>query len=251
MSKIDTIKGDPSIIEGMLEQENERLFKRIMLMGEEEILTKIPPRFLFEILLRRSVKELKSQSYTFERTASQNIPVFDAKKVVKFLTRKVILKYLADMLSSFTKIESFTIPVRVRRGIWQKIRFNDMDIDSLSTFCGAVDEEYRFGFYKRIADVCLFILGIFPEYAQSDYRYPSGELRPKIPGRLRRSADEYEEEGRRFYRLAAEHEEARIANLDEVFWQLHEEFNLARKPLDFISHRYLRFKRHKLFGARF
>jgi hypothetical protein len=40
-------------------------------------------------------------------------------------------------------------------------------------FCEAVKDEHRPGFYKRIADICLFILGIFPGYAEQDYRYPS------------------------------------------------------------------------------
>ena len=250
IARIETIKGDPSIIEGMLEQENERLFGRIMLLDEAEILTKISPRLLFEVLLRRAVSELESQSYTVERTASQKIPVFDTKEVIEFLTQKMVLEYLADMLSSFTRVESFTLTVRVRKGIWRKIRFNDMDIDSLVRFCEAVDEEYRFGFYKRTADVCLFILGMFPEYVRHDFRYPvSGEIRPRIGGRLRRSVEDYEEEGRRFYKLAGEHKDARVLKLSEVLWQLHERFSLAKKPLNFISENFLHFKKQKLFPS--
>jgi len=248
VTKIDTLKGDPSIIEAMLEQEAGKLFQRIMLMSQERVMARITPRFLFEVLLRRALRELESQSYTVERTASQKIPVFDTGEVVQFLTDKTILKYLADMLSSFTRIESFTLPVRVRRGVWRKLKFNDMDIDSLVRFCQAVDEERRFGFYKRIADLCLFILGMFPEYATSDYRYPfSDEVRPQPLGRLRRSAEDYEEEGRRFYRLAGEHKDAESLELTEVLWQLHQKFNLAKKPLNYISENFLQFKKQKLF----
>ena len=116
MSKIDTIKEDPEIIEGMMEHEAHRLFQRIMLMSEETITTTISPRFLFEILLRTARRELESQAYTVERTATQKIPVFDTPEVVNFLSNKVVLKYLADMLTSFTRIESFTLPVRVKEG---------------------------------------------------------------------------------------------------------------------------------------
>ena len=244
----EAIKSDPAIIEAMLDKENEKLF--IRLMSEEEVLLKISPRLLFDILLRRTREELKKATYTTERIGSQELPVFDPNQVVKLLAQKAILEYLVDMLSSFTRIESFVIPVRVRKGIWRKIRFKDMDVDSLIRFCEAVDEEHRFGFYKRIADVCLFILGVFPEYVLWDYRYPPGELRPKISGRLRRSAEEYEEEGRKFYQLAAEHQTAKVINLDEVFWQLHEKFNLAKKPLNFISQHYLHFKKAKLFDIK-
>jgi hypothetical protein len=105
-------------------------------------------------------------------------------------------------------------------------------------------------YYKRIADVCLFILGMFPEYAQFDYRYPfSEEIGPRIARRPGRSMEDYEEEGRKFYKLAAEHESARSLELSGVFWLLHEEFNAAKKPLNFIADHYLHYKRHELFGV--
>lgn len=247
-ASLKTIKGDASILEGMLEHENERLFRRVMLMPEDEILTRISPKLLFEIVLRRAGEELRTQTYTLERTVSQDIPVFDVGRVAEFMARRVVLPYLADMLSSFTRVESFTIPVRVRKGMWRRIRFNDMDIDSLSRFCQAVDPEHRFGFYKRMADVCLFVPGIFPEYVYSDYRYPSGVLRPQVAGRVRRSAEDYEEEGRRLYRLAAEHIEARRAGLEEALWLLHQHFDLARKPLQHAARRWLHLSRLRLFG---
>jgi hypothetical protein len=250
LSKVDTIKDDPDIIGGMVEHEASRLFQRIMLMSEETIMATITPRFLFEVLLRTARRELESQAYTVERTATQRIPVFDTPEVARFLNNKVVLKYLADMLTSFTRIDSFALPVRVRKGVWRKIRFNDMDVDSLGRFCQAVDEEYRFGFYKRIADLCLFILGMFPEYVTMDYRYPSsGEARPKLFGRLRRSAEEYEEEGRRFYKLAGQHRDAAVLDLAEVLYQLHEKFNLAKKPLNYISEHFLQFRKEKLFPS--
>ena len=250
LSKIDTVKDNPDIIEGMMEHEASRLFQRIMLMSEETITATISPRFLFEILLRTVRRDLESQAYTVERTATQRIPVFDTPEVVHFLSNKVTLKYLADMLTSFTRIESFTLPIRVRKGVWRKIRFNDMDIDSLVRFCQAIDEERRFGFYKRIGDLCLFILGMFPEYVTIDYRYPSsGEARPRLFGRLRRSAEDYEEEGRRFYKLAGEHRDATLLDIAGVLQQLHDNFNLAKKPLNYISEHFLQFRKEKLFPS--
>lgn len=227
---------------------HQKVFRKVM--ADDEIMVKISPLLFFEILLRHARQELEKISYTLERAGSQRIPVFDRPEIIQFLDEERNLIYLAEMLSSFTRIESFTLSVRVRKGVWRKIRFNDMDIDNLMRFCQVVDEEYRFGFYKRIADVCLFILGVFPEYIQWDYRYHLGELRPKIAGHIRRSAEEYEEEGRKFYRLAAEHQTAKMANLREVLWQLHQKFNLARKPLDFISQHYLHLKKEKLFDIK-
>ncbi|UCG65220.1 MAG: hypothetical protein JSW12_21940 [Deltaproteobacteria bacterium] len=225
---------------------DDKVFRK--LMDDEEISLKISPTLFFEVLLRKAVKDLAGVSYTVERTSTMRIPVFDTKEVVEILTKESLLLYLADMLSSFTKIESYAISFRVGKGIWKKIRFNDLDIHSLMSLCGAVEDEYRLGFYKRIADICLFILGIFPDYAERDYRYPfSGQLRPQIRGKVKISPEEYEKEGRRFYKLAAEHQSARELNLSEVFWTLHGNFQKAKKPLNFITEHYLNYKRQKCF----
>ena len=250
LSKINAIENDPVIVEGMIQNELQRLFRRIMLMSEETIATAISPRFLFDILLRIASREIENQTYTIERTATQNIPVFDSPEAAQFLKNRLIIKYLADMLSSFTRIESFTIPVRVRKGIWRRIRFNDMDVDCLIGMCQTVDEQHRFRFYKRLADLCLFIVGMFPEYVTMDYRYPSsGRVRPRLFGRLRRSVEDYEEEGRRFYKLAGEHSEAAMQDLSDVLRQLQDRFNLAKKPLNFISANFLGSRKEKLFTS--
>jgi hypothetical protein len=217
-------------------------------LSDDEIFLRISPTLFFEILLRKAAKDLRRVGYTLEKTSTLKVPVFDTEDVVKLLAKEAILTYLADMLSSFTKVESYSISFRGKRGIWKKIRFNHLDIHSLMSFCEVVEDEHRFAFYKRIADVCLFILGIFPEYVERDYRYPfSRQLRPQIRGRLRSSPEDYEKEGRRFYKLAAEHLSARKLNLSKVFWALHGDFQKARKPLNFIAEHYLRYQRQNIF----
>jgi hypothetical protein len=226
---------------------DEKIFRR--LIGDEEIFLKISPVLFFEILLRKVVNDLKGTSFTIEKAGTMKIPVFDTKEVVGLLSKKNLLDYLADMLSSFTRVESYTIFVEVRKGVWEKIRFNDLDIFSLMSLCDVVEDEYRIGFYKRIADICLFILGIFPDYAEREYRYPfSGQVRPHIRGRIRIDPEDYEKEGRKFYKLAAEHGSVKEMELSEVFWTLHEDFQMAKKPLNFIAEHYLRYKKHKLFS---
>jgi hypothetical protein len=226
---------------------DEKVFRR--LMDNEELFLKISPPLFFEILLRKAANDLEGVGYTVERTSTMRIPIFDTKDVVELLTNESLLGYLADMLSSFTKIESYAISFRVKKGIWKRVRFNNLDILSLMNCCEAVEGEYRLGFYKRIADMCLFILGIFPDYAERDYRYPfSGQVRPQIRGKLRISPEDYEKEGRRFYKLAAEHQSAKELDLSEVFWALHGNFQKAKKPLNFIAEHYLQYKRHKFFG---
>ncbi len=226
---------------------DEKVFRRVM--EDDEILLKISPALFFEILLRKALNDLGQRSYTIEKTSTMSIPVFDAKDLVVLLNQEACVSYLAHMLSSFTKIESYTLSFRIKKGTWKKIHFNDLDIHSLKIFCEAVDDEHRLALYKRIADICLFILGIFPDYAEQDYRYPySGEIRAKIPGKLRMSPEDYEKEGQKFYKLAAEHQAAVKLELSEIFWALHENFQRAKKPLNFISEHYLQYKRQYLFG---
>ena len=226
---------------------DEKVFNRLMADGE--IFLKISPSLFFEILLRKAVSALSKSSYTLEKTGNMSIPVFDTQELVELLNDQSIMAYLANMLSTFTRIESYTISFRIRKGFWKKIRFNDMDITSLIRYSEAIEDEYRLGLYKRIADVCLFILGIFPDYAERCYRYPlSGAIRPQIGAGAKISPEEYGQKGQRFYRLAAEHQAAVETGLAEVFWALHENFQKAKKPLNFIADYYLTTKRHSLFA---
>jgi hypothetical protein len=225
---------------------DDKVFRKAM--NEQDILVRISPSLFFQILLRHAAGNLKEVSYTLEKTNTMKIPVFDTSEVVELLNQEPFLSYLADMLSSFTKVGSYTISYIGEKGIWRKFRFNDLDIHSLMRFCEAVNDEHRLGFYKRIADICLFILGVFPHYAERDYRYPfSGEVRPALRGKLRMSPEDYEEQGRRFYKLAAKHQAAGGLELSPIFWLLHRNFHQAKKPLNFISDHYLRYMSHKVF----
>jgi hypothetical protein len=226
---------------------DEKVFRK--LMDDEAVLLKISPTLYFEILLRKAARDLSSTGYTLEKTLNMRIPVFDTNDLVALLKQESLLVYLADMLSSFTRIESYAISVRIRRGVWRKFRFNDLDVRSLMSLCELVEDSYRFGLYKRIADICLFMLGLFPEYVERNYRYPlSGKVRPDVGRGPRINPAEYEKEGRRFYKMAAEHESARQLELENVFRTLHDNFQKAKKPLNFIAENYLKYKRQMLFG---
>ena len=213
-------------------------------ISDKEAFLRISPRLYFEILLRKVRKELGAASHTVEPGGTHKVVVFDAGKVVDLLSRPPVLYYLADMLSSFTKVESYSFSYRVGERVWKKIWFHDADLDSLLRCMESAGEEYRFPFYKRIADICLFLLGVFPEYVRASSRYPlSGEPRPRFAGRTGRTMEEYEEEGKRYYRLASLHPEAQGRELSEVFGFLHESFHVARKPLHLIALNYIHCER--------
>jgi len=227
---------------------DERVFRRVM--DDREIFLKISPALFFEILLRKAARDLQDASFTVEKSGTSKIPIFDTQEIAELMSNESLVTYLADMLSSFIKTRSYRLSFRAKPGVWKKITFSDLDIQALMDFSEAVSEAHRLRFYKRIADICLFILGMFPEYVEREYRYPfSGQLRPQIPGKLRISPQQYEEKGKKFYRLAAEHEETRNPTLADVFWALHGNFRVATKPLNVISERYLHYKKEKMFGS--
>ena len=240
------LRDDAEFIEAMLQAD--KLFERIC--TDREILVKISPRLFFAVLLRRARKDLQKEAYTIERSHRQRIPVFDSQRVADILHKREVPDYLADMLASFTRVESFSLPIRIRRGIWYRYRFSDMDIDGLIRYCQAIEEGQRFAFYKRIADVCLFLCSIFPEYIESQKRYPwRGVGRLRLLGQHPRTMEEYREEGKGFYERAAQHEAAQAAALDRILAKLAQSFLEAQKALAYMADRYLRFNKENLFAV--
>lgn len=203
---------------------SEKMFEKVF--TDPEILVKISPTLYFEVLLRKTFNDLEKLSYTYEKVGTYKIAVFDVSDVLKFLSDENILLYLAHLLSSFTRIENYTLWIK-RENIWRKLKFTDMDIEGLKKMAQMIDEEHRFGIYKRIADACLFITGVFPEYIKE--------------------RSDAEEEGKKFYRLASEYLSSET-ELADIFWQLSERFSLAKKPLNFISEHYLSLRKYQIFG---
>ena len=202
------------------------------------------------MLLRRALKDLGQESHTLERSGRETVVVFDTNEVANFLSNDSVIDYLASMMTSFTKVESYVIPVRIRRGTWRRVRFNDMDIDSLVKLAASVDESQQFRYFKRIADVCLFVLGIFPNFAQTNNRNMfAGSTPSGTSQRGRRTAEEYTGIGRQFYRTAGQHPVADAAGLTAPLHLLRDNLGVAIKVLNIISERYMRFSRIQVFDV--
>ena len=225
---------------------DESLLQRVQ--SDDEIFLYISPALYFEILLRNSHRELETAAYTEEREGRMSIPVFDTPDVLEFMEQPGVVEYLASMMASFTRINSYVTPVRVRRGIRRRVKYSDMDIDSLVKFAANAEPEQRFGYYKRIADVCLFLSGVFPDSLQSKAGTYGAPPAPRS-WRMRRTLEEYEREGCIFYGLAEEHPAARALELSQVFAALKRNFTSARKPLTFVATRFLHAKKRQLFGV--
>ena len=238
------LREDHTLLKAMLQ--DDRLFHGLMI--DEEAFVSVSPRFFFQVLLLRARRDLEQELYTIERRQMQKVILFDANRVVALLADPAVNDYLAVMLASFTRINSTTIPIRVRQGVWHRLRVNDLDVDSLLRYAQILDEEYRFATYQRIGDACLFLTGLFPEYIGASQVYPhSKQPRPKLRGTLVHSFEDYEAYGRTFYHMAARHRRARKQGMVQILTTLSEQFILAEKPLAFIGERYLSLRKHHLF----
>ncbi len=164
--------------------------------------------------------------------------LFDGAQVLRLLEDRELRDYLNDLLVSFVRINSFSTSVRVRRGMWRRVRFSDFDIDHLVQYSNGIDESLRFPVYKRIADICLFTLGIFAPAEK-----PTGTPLPFLEAQALRAAsrtrEDYIAQGTSYYTLASRHREARERQMSEILSTLAEKIALAAKPLSVMSARYL------------
>ena len=226
--------------------DDERLFRRVVAL--DNAFVRISPRLFFEVLLRRALRELGRTTHVIERSGSQHVPVFVGEEGLRAVAQPAVRDYLADMLASFTRVESHTTRVRVRRGVWRKARYSDMDVPSLLRLAQQTDEAQRMPVYKRAGDACLLILGVFPDFAATATRYP-GTGAPRRRG-ARLSTEEYEHISARAYRLAAEHPAAAEAGIAEPMWVLSEHVLDAKRPVSHIADHHLRLRHGDLFGVR-
>jgi hypothetical protein len=158
---VNLIRDKEDLLEPMLEDPKltERLFH------DEEAFVRISPHLLFSVLLRRVRRELEREAYILDvDTNGKRIPVFEGPAVAQMLSDKQTRDYLAEMLSSFARTNNGIIYWK-ERGTWHKRRFSDIDMDDMIELARIIDPEMRPGLYKRIADIALFLSGIFPEHA--------------------------------------------------------------------------------------
>jgi hypothetical protein len=210
--------------------EDDRLVQR--LLGDDQALVRVSPRFVFSVLLRRVARDLREHPYTLERRPAETIPVFDAPQVRRFIAEPAIWSYLVSMLASFVRSESLTVLVR-RGDRFVRRRFSTSSLEDMMELAALGVEEEVPWIFRRIADIALFQSGIFPESLRG--MRARGRV---VPRALPPTLETYEEHGRRFYRLAASRSEA--ASEGRVLEALADEFPAARKSLELLSDRYLR-----------
>ncbi|MDE3066285.1 MAG: hypothetical protein KGJ60_01910 [Verrucomicrobiota bacterium] len=208
------------------------------LVAEQEAFARISPYLLFAVLLRRVQRDLEGQSFVLHRDArGKPIPVFEAPQAVELLGDSAMREYLIEMLCSFVRANTRLLHWKEGRA-WRKRKFSDVDMDDMMALCQLVDPSIKPRLYKRIADLALFLTGIYPEHASFFVR------RPRSQGW--RVVSDYEREGRHFYSVAAR--EPLPPWPASVFEALAEQFALVREVLNTLSEHYLKPLREQYFG---
>ncbi|HHY46969.1 MAG TPA: hypothetical protein GX506_06670 [Firmicutes bacterium] len=239
------IQGKADLIDVMLD--DERLFRRTM--ADEEAILRLSPFLLFTILIRKVHRDLKNTTFTIEPVGKrERLPIFDAPRVVELLDNEDVRSYLADMLSSFTRVGTTTLYFKDGRA-FSKRTFSDVDLDDVLELAEILPEDSKFSLYKRAGDICLFLTGVYPDYIFSQVAEESSSHRTQGESRKVRDMADYEREGQMFYRQAASHKMAKVVGMDRVLSVLSESFTLARKPLTIIAERYVTSKRDQWFKA--
>jgi len=225
---VNLVRDKDDLLEPMLE--DPKLVQR--LFQDQEAFVRVSPRFLFTVLLGRVRQELEKEAYILETDfRGKRVPVFEAPSVAEMLADKPTRNYLADMLASFARTNSGVVYWK-EHGTWHKRRFSDIDIDDMIELARISEPEFRPALYKRIADVALFLSGIFPDHLGLF------GARRRASFSVSRTLKDHERQGQRFYNLAAR-------EIEEAPWQpilktLAAKFTLARWALNTLSERYLK-----------
>jgi hypothetical protein len=213
------------------------------LAKNQESFVHVSPFLFFTVLLVRAKNELKNRPYTVELESRKRMAVFDSGAVADLLEKEGVLLYLADLLVSFVKINSFSVMTRVRPGVWNRIRFSDFDVEDLIRYSRMIEEEQRFLPYKRIADICLFVSGVFPDFVAVNEMSRDRRAR----GLAKFSREDFSSRGTHYYRAAALHHQALYRGMREVLLKLSADFELVVKPLSYLSTHYLGLLKERIF----
>jgi hypothetical protein len=220
-----SIREAPEILTALLD--DPRLYAAVSAVGDAPFVA-VSPFLFFSVLLRQARRELGRRTFTAEWLAPRRrVPVFDARAIAAVLEDEPLVRYLAELLASFTHVyrrEPAGDPPGGGRGPAGAASggFDELDLDDLHALLAATAGAERFAVERRVADVALFLAGVFPDSARGA---------PEL--------DRWEEESQSHYREAARSPAARRCGLAAVLGVLADELSSVRRALNFLSDRYL------------
>ena len=125
------------------------------------------PFLVFSVMVHRVAAELEGAAFVEEWLGpGRSVPVFDVGTLREFLAGASRRAFLAELLTSYTRVASGSVWQRTPRG-WRRRRYSELDPLRLAQLLEVVPEEQRASVCRRLGDLALFLSGVFPEYAAS------------------------------------------------------------------------------------
>lgn len=132
-----------------------------------EVSVGISPFLAFATAVHATARRLETATFVEERwTPRSRIPVFDVAALRTLVDDPIRRYFLVELLASYTKVASGVTWTRTPRG-WRRRRFSELDPLRLAGLLDVVDATERPGIYRRLGDLALFLLGVFPDHPPS------------------------------------------------------------------------------------
>ena len=124
----------------------------------------VSPFLAFAVAVHRTAAALEHATFVDERMgARRRIPVFDVAALRAILRDPLRRYFFVELLASYTRVSSGVTWRRTPLG-WRRQRFSELDPVRLASLLDVVGPSERPGVYRRLGDLCLFLLGVFPDH---------------------------------------------------------------------------------------
>ena len=218
----------------------------------------ISPFLAFATAVHRTAARLDTATFVEERWAPRTrIPVFDVASLRTLVADPGRRYFLVELLASYTRVSSGVTWTLTRRG-WRRQRFSELEPGRLAELLEVVQASERPGIYRRLGDLALFLLGVFPDHPPTLGRGAGTERLLRLSGvRGDRVAELgpfelLETLGARWYAAAVASAEAAgqpVTQTLAVAGYIAEHFRDARRVLNAVTDGYLFPWRDQWFGS--
>lgn len=219
----------------------------------------ISPFLTFATAVHRTAEVLDTVTFVEERWMPRvRIPVFDVAALRALLSDPARRYFLIELLASYTRIVSGVTWTRTARG-WRRRRFSELDPARLAELLEVVEPSERTGIYRRLGDLALFLLGVFPDRPPDLGNGAATERLLRLSGVRRDLTSDLGTQallellGARWYRAAvaaAQTEGHPVTATLAVAGYVADHFRDARRVLNAVTDRHLFPLREQWFGAR-
>ncbi len=207
----------------------------------------VSPFLAFAVAVHRTATSLEGVTFVEERMGPrQRIPVFDVAALRAVLRDPLRRYFFVELLASYTRVSSGVTWRRTSLG-WRRQRFSELDPVRLASLLEAVEPRERPGVYRRLGDLSLFLLGVFPDHppvptgATADRLLRHGGIRADDVAELDGVAL-FELLGSRWYHAATRMAAALgqpVTGTLAVVGDVADHFREARRVLNAVTDRYL------------